>query len=310
MRNTLIAFCLALAAISGSSPASAQTKINIGCTASTDCASAAVALDEGIFAKNGIDATITVIAINSNIPAGLMSNSIQFGDPTAPPFLQAVGGGLDLVVVAGASATAQSTEKITAAVTTPASGIKVPADYVGKKVGTPGLGAFNHLLFMRWLAANGVNPKGVTYLETPFLSMSDALKAQSVDAVIADEPMISRMGKLGVGQPAGYILQGLPDGIPVLVYAASREYAAANPKVVANFRASIEEAAKIVNKDPEKARQAVSNFTKIPMDVMAEEVVAYADPKVDQAGLDWWLKTMKDLGALKHAVDTADLVAQ
>src|SRR6476661_7487217 len=84
-------------------PALAQAKIQIGCTATSDCASAMVAIDEGIFKKHGLDVEMTPIAINSNIPAAILSNSIQVGGPTSTVFLQAVDGGLDLVAIAGAS---------------------------------------------------------------------------------------------------------------------------------------------------------------------------------------------------------------
>src|ERR1700709_2525055 len=91
------------AAILAAGPAHAQTKIQIGCTATSDCASAMVAVDEGLFKKHGLDAEMVLIGINSNIPAAILSNSIQIGGPTSTVFLQAVDGGLDLVAVAGAS---------------------------------------------------------------------------------------------------------------------------------------------------------------------------------------------------------------
>jgi NitT/TauT family transport system substrate-binding protein len=83
--------------------AAAQTKIQISCTATSDCASAMVAVDEGIFKKHGLEAEMTPIGINSNIPAAILSNSIQISGPTSTVFLQAVDGGLDLVGIAGAS---------------------------------------------------------------------------------------------------------------------------------------------------------------------------------------------------------------
>ena len=92
---------VALGCLVGAS-AFAQTKLQIGCTATTDCASAAVAVEDGIFKKNGLDAELILIALNSNIPAALMSNSLQIGGPTPSVFLQATDGGLDLVAVAGA----------------------------------------------------------------------------------------------------------------------------------------------------------------------------------------------------------------
>ena len=72
-------------------PASADPiKLRIACTATSDCASAMVARDAGIFAKHGIDADVTLIAINTTIPPAIVSNSIQIGGPTATVFLQAV----------------------------------------------------------------------------------------------------------------------------------------------------------------------------------------------------------------------------
>ena len=59
----------AFAAILAAGPVQAQTKIQIGCTATSDCASAMVAVDEGIFKKHGLDAEMTLIGHQSNIPA-------------------------------------------------------------------------------------------------------------------------------------------------------------------------------------------------------------------------------------------------
>src|SRR5882762_8433480 len=101
--KTLATFVTLAVSIALTGPAAAQAKIQIGCTATTDCASATVATDEGIFRKHGLEAEMTPIRINSNIPAASLSNSIQIGGPTSTVFLQAVDGGLDLVAIAGAS---------------------------------------------------------------------------------------------------------------------------------------------------------------------------------------------------------------
>src|SRR5205823_7617866 len=81
----------------------AQAKLQVGCTATSDCASAMVAVDEGIFKKHGLEVEMTPIGINSNIPAAILSNSIQIGGPTSTVFLQAVDCGLDLVAITGAT---------------------------------------------------------------------------------------------------------------------------------------------------------------------------------------------------------------
>ncbi len=290
------------------SGAAAQTKISIGCTATTDCASAAVAVQEGLFKKHGLDVTMTLIGINSTIPAALLSDSLQIGGPTPPTFLQAVDGGLDLVAVAGASSTAPSTVDTVAVVATPSSGIAEPKDFEGKKVGTPGIGAFLQVLFSKWLISNGVDPKKVNFVEVGFPTMNDALKSNAVDAVITAEPIMSRILASGTGKAVGYFLEKLPERRPQILYAATRAWADANPDALAAFRAAIEEGAKITNEDPEKGRKAISEFTKIPMDVLSKQKLTTSDPKIEQEQLDWWINTMNEQNMLQGTPDTATLI--
>jgi NitT/TauT family transport system substrate-binding protein len=79
----------------------AQQKITIGGTPNSGPATARVADTEGIFQKHGLEATYTLITINPSIPPALLAGSLQIGIPTPTTFLQAVDGGLDLVVIVG-----------------------------------------------------------------------------------------------------------------------------------------------------------------------------------------------------------------
>lgn len=298
----------AVVAFGWSGGAHAQTKLNIGCTATTDCASAMVALDEGIFAKNGLDVTMTLIGLNSNIPAALLSDSIQIGGPTPSVMLQAIDGGLDLVAVAGASSTSNKTVDTAGVVATPASGIKEPKDFIGKKVGAPGIGAFLHVLFAKWLIDKGVDAKQVEFVEVTFPTMNDTLKSGAVDAVVTAEPMMSRIVASGTGVVAGHFLETLPERRPAVLFSSTRAWADANADTLKAFRASIEEGARIVNDDPERARTSIANFTKIPMDVLATLKLSFSDPKIEQEQLDWWVDTMNEQDMLQGKPDTASLV--
>ena len=82
----------------------------------------------------------------------------------------------------------------------------------------------------------------------------------------------------------------------------------ANAEALKAFRASIDEAASIVNDNPEKGRQAIANFTKIPMDVLSKMKLSVSDPKVEQEQLDWWVATMNEQNMLQGKPDTASLI--
>jgi NitT/TauT family transport system substrate-binding protein len=307
--KTLLRHSVAAAFLFGlSSAAQAQTKIQIGCTATTDCASALVAKEEGIFAKNGIEAEVILIGLNSNIPAALMSESLQIGGPTPSVFLQAADGGLELVAVAGASATAKETADTVAVVSRPGLSIKSAKEFSGKKVGAPGLGAFLHVLFRQWLLQNGVDPQSVSFVEVGFPTMSDVLKAGTVDAVVTAEPVLSRITSSGSGTVVSNYLAELPEKQPQILYAATKGWADKNPKVLESFRASTKEAAAIVNANPDKARGAVSRFTKIPLDILRGMKLSVSDPEITTAQLDWWVDVMKKQNMLQTSLDAKTLI--
>ena len=305
--------CIGLLALVGGSSlgaplAAAGTPIQIGCTATTDCASAAVGVEDGIFARHGLDATLTLIGLNSNIPAALMSGSLQIGGPTPSVFLQAVDGGLDLVAVAGASSTAAATSDSAAAVARAGETITTAKDFVGKKVGVPGIGAFLDVLFRRWLIDKGVDPKDVSFVEVTFPTMNDVLKSGAVDAVVTAEPVLSRIVRAGTGTVAAEILAEVPPGEPQILYAATRNWAEANPSASAAYRPASAEAAAVVNHDPDKARGAISRFTKMPPDTLKVMKLSVSDPSMTVPRLEWWAEVMKKQDMLQGTPDVKALL--
>ncbi|OZA00677.1 MAG: ABC transporter substrate-binding protein [Rhizobiales bacterium 17-65-6] len=289
-------------------PASAQHKIKIGCTATTDCASAMVAVDEGIFARNGIEAEMVRIGINSNIPAALLSNSIQIGGPTTTVFLQAVDGGLPLVAVAGASVMSQRTNPNVALFVRNGLDVTKPEDLVGKKVGAPGLGAYLHVLFVKWLMEKGVDPNKVNFVEVSFPTMLDVVRSQAVDAVVSSEPTVTRMTNAGVGRVAFRYAADLNRKEPIIIYAASRAWADQNPKAVAAFRAAIVEAAVIANSDDAKANAAIAKFTGQQLDLVASVRRNVSNPILTSDDMLWWIEVMKQQKLLQGTPDVQKLI--
>ena len=307
MRRSLAGWVV-VATIAMAGSALAQSKVLIGCTATSDCASAMVAADEGLFKKHGLDAEMLLIGINSNIPAAVLSNSIQIGGPTSTVFLQSIDGGLDLVAVAGASIMSKTSNDAIAAFVRKDVVIKEAKDFVGKKVGAPGLGAFLHVLFRKWLIENGVDPKSVNFVEVTFPTMNDVLKSGTVDAVLTAEPFVSRMTAAGTGYVGARYGAALARTEPIIFYAASREWADKNPDLVKRFREAITEAAAIVNADRDKASAAVSKFTKQPLELVKLSPPNYSEPVLKSEQLAWWIDVMKQQNMLQSQIDLTKLI--
>ena len=298
----------ALARLTAVTTAQAQQKLQIGCTATSDCASAMIAIDEGIFKKLGVDAEMVLIGINSNIPAALLSNSIQIGGATTPGFLQAADGGLHLVALAGASVMNERTRSLTTVFGRTGVSLKEPKDFVGKKVGAPGLGAFLHVLFVKWLMEKGVDPKSVNFVEVSFPTMNDILKSGAVDAVLTSEPFVTRMTNAGTGTTAFRYVEDLRRNDPIILYSASRDWADKNPELVKKFREAVTEGAKIINSDREKASQAISKFTKQPIDIVKLNPPSWSDPSIKAQDFAWWVDVMKQQKLMQNNPDLARLV--
>ena len=283
--------------------AQAQTRIQVGCTATSDCASAMVGVDEGIFKRHGLDVEMVLIGINSNIPAAILSNSIQIGGPTSTVFLQAIDGGLDLVAVEGASIMNKTSNDAVAAFVRTGIEATEAKDFVGKKVGAPGLGAFLHVLFRKWLIEKGVDPKGVNFVEVTFPTMNDVLKSGAVDTVLTAEPFVTRMTAAGTGHVGARYAADLARTEPIILYAASRDWAEKNPDAIGNFRAGIAEAATIVNSDRDKASAAIAKFTKQPLELVKMSAPNYSEPMLKSEQLKWWIDVMKQQNMLQGKVD-------
>src|ERR1700744_148308 len=105
MRKTIgvLAACL-LAFSIGTAGAAEMTKMAVSYSATADFAPAFIAKDAGIFAKHGLDVTLSNLATTSLGPPALMADSLQVASSSPPLLLLANDGGMDLVSVAGVAA--------------------------------------------------------------------------------------------------------------------------------------------------------------------------------------------------------------
>ncbi len=299
----VVAYIFAAVIIGFSSGADAQTKIKLGYTAAAEMVSAYAAKEEGYFDKRNIDVEFVLMTVNSTTPQGLFSNALQVGALTPSVHLQAVDGGLDLVVIAGASVTHTSTLKNFGVVARSGVSITKPRDFVGKKVGVPGFGAFLHVLFRAWLMENGIDTKSVDFVEVGFPTMNEVLKAGSVDAVVTLEPVMSRIVASGTGTLVpSYELR---TGQMIAIYSSTREWAAKTAAAVKGFREAIVEAAAFVAANPEKSRGYVAKYTKLPLDIVQTLRLPVTSPVVSVDQLNWWVDVMRKQDMLQTKFDVS-----
>jgi NitT/TauT family transport system substrate-binding protein len=289
--------------------AAAQTKIVVGYTATADFASGFIALDQGLFKQRGLDVEFKLVPLNSQLPAAVQSGSITLGGTTVSVLLQAVDGGLEHVAVAGSGVTWKGQDSFGAVMRADLPYGK-PEDFVGKKVGAPGIGAFLQVLFRNWLLDNGVDYKKVTFIEVGFPQMADVLKGGNVDAVVTGEPVMGRIGAGGIGKQVTSFTDNLKGELPIIVYSATRKWAEANPAALKAFQEAIAEAAAIANKDQAAVRASVANYIKMPPEVIAGMKLGRWQAAVTDTGIAGWIDIMKRQDMLRTSIDAKSVIAR
>jgi len=306
LRAALVALALALSAAT----ATAQSRINVETTAGAAGASMFAAKAEGFFEKRGLDVNITLVNLMPNFPPALVAGSEDVAFMVTTTFFQAVDGGIDLVAFVGGSAISHRV-KDTAVVAYTGAGLSNAQDFIGRKVGVPGIGATLQVMFRYWLMQNNVDYEKVNFVEVSFPTMRDTLAAKSVDAVVGTDPFIAQIVNTGIGYLAVVLNPSLPEGKPLVMYTSTRTWAASHQKEVAASRAAIVEGAAFATANPDKTRDDINVYAKLPPAIMKTIEIGDQIPELDPESLGWWVDVMKRQHMLSgNPIDVSRLIVK
>ena len=300
--RVLAALAVAFVAACLTPPAQAQTKLAVGWGIASDFLAVLTAKDEGIFAKHGLDVTMTLFANGGVMPQALVSGTIQIGFNTGPVLMLAEDGGIDMVVISGISRI-QKTNPHSALVTRQGVTVTKPADLIGKRVADPGINSSLDLVMKKWLLDGGVKPDQVKVVELPFPLMGDNLKNGQIDAAFPVEPMLDKILASGAGTKSVDIQSAVSPDFAATFWSATREWATAHPEAIAAFRDSLADALTFIHDHPDDAK------------AIAIKYFHYADPSpplpslaVKLSDLQFWVDVCRQLDLIKKPIDVAALV--
>ena len=278
------------------------TKLVLGYANATEFLPAFVAKDKGLFAKHGLDVTMTAIATSSLVAPALVSGSIDIGINTPPNILLAAEAGMDLVAVSGAARILKSNPRI-ALVTRPGLAVTRAEELKGRKIGVPGYNSSIEMVFRKWLLDNRVQPSAMTFIEVSLPQMPDMLKSGQVDAVTAIEPVLSRMVAGAIGLKSVDFFSEISDDIVGAFWVSTRSWASAHSKVIYAFRAAYAEAMDDIAKNPQEARQTEIKWLKF-----SGRQFPNFSMEVRQSDFDKFQNIAHELGVMRQRVDTGRLI--
>jgi NitT/TauT family transport system substrate-binding protein len=295
----------------GGSADAGPTKVRVAYVPIGTLLPAFVAKDEGIFERNGLDVALTPIENVTTVP-GTLGRQFDIGSATPPDTVKAVGQGLPVGAVTGA--TIDTEENTVGEIVVPKdSEIREIADLAGKKIATPSIGASMHVSLLNWLTEQGIDTKDLTAVETPFPTMSDQLKAGRVDAVEAVQPFLGLMleaGNRSIGKP---ILSVGEAPVLSVLWLAHRDWANDNPETIEAWNRSMVEAEQFIEKDPKRSRTILEQYTQLPPEVAQSvqlpEYAASLTPEELGRGLVPWAEALENAGQFDGEVSAEQLVA-
>jgi NitT/TauT family transport system substrate-binding protein len=302
-RTAMATIILLLAPISF---AAAQSKITIGVPPVPEFVLPMIAIENGYFRDHGLDATMRIIPGGQSMPAALQSDSLQIAALGTSSLIQVTESGLDLVIVSG-GAIASANDKNYGIVAGANSGIEKPEDFVGKKIGTPGLGSFFHIMAREWFRRKGVDWRKIIFVESTFPQLADLLKAGTVDAVLTTNPFLQRAAVPGLGGTVFYIAADLPDRLPPFIYAASRAWAESHREAVAGFKAAMDKAIAFEESDIPRALEIFGKNVKMPPEIVKTLTINKLDTSVTPQQVQLWVEMMGKQDMLRNFKPTTSL---
>lgn len=189
---------------SAATPSADMKKVSVGILKLTSSAPLFIGIEKGFFKQQGVDLEIQWFDAAQPIAVATASNKVDVGATGITAGLyNMVAGGQNLAIVAdkGQEHEGYSSSAVLVRTDLWEQGVQKIEDLKGKKVGITQTGSTYHYMIGRLLEEKGLSLSDVSL--TPLKSMTglmESLKGGQVDAIILNEPNITKVIKAGYGK--------------------------------------------------------------------------------------------------------------
>ncbi len=259
---------------SGGAPG-AITNVTLGYVPYSDDASLFYAQSSGIFKKHGLNVTFVPQASPVAVEASMASGTEQFGFITTPVLinLASKGVGVKCVSTVDGNEPTNPANDTTVLVAAKGSGIKSMKDLAGKNVAEVQLTSLNSLSVMVLAKQAGIDPHSIHQIAIPFPQMPAALAQGRVQAAVIVAPFTQTAlseGATVITHPNQVLF---PNGTLTCLDAMG-SYINANPAVVSQFRAAMNEAVTYSATHQAEVKQTLVKGLSLTPAVAAKQVLA------------------------------------
>jgi NitT/TauT family transport system substrate-binding protein len=281
------------------------SELTVGVLPIVDVAPVHLAIEAGLFEREGLAVTPELVQGGAAAIPALQAGDLDLAYGAWPSFLIANQQGIDLRAVTDGVAATNGFSQLLAAADSGLAGN--PAGLAGLTVALNTLGNIGELTLRETLTDAGLDYDDVSVVEIPFPEMGAALDTGSVDVIWASEPGVTaNTTSLGAVTVVDSYVDDMSE-FPVAGYFATAEFAAANPNTVAAFTRAIQEAAEMLNGDPDRLVEVVAAYTELPVELLEEVSFPVYRGDLDAAQLERVYGKLLEHGLIDEGLDVRSL---
>jgi NitT/TauT family transport system substrate-binding protein len=307
LRQMTAAASVPLFAALSNGRARAQTtpKLRVAAIPIDVAAASYYAQDMGFFKKHGLDVEVVTGLNGSAIAAAVAGGSLDVGDGNTAAIATAHERGVPFVLVApsGAYDGKSPTGGLMVANASP---LKSAKDLAGKTVAVAAIRNIMEIAMRAWLNKNGVPDGSVKFVEIAFSEMGAALASGRVDAVVAEEPVLT-----AITQKDGRVIGRPGDAIgPLWIeggFFTTLDFAKAHPDVVKRFADALAETNAWANKNHDASGQILGKYAKTTFDPAQRR--CYYPERLNAAQVQPLIDAAAQYGVLKASFPAKEIFA-
>ena len=283
----------------------ARTTIRVASNSNAGVLPVWVAIEEGIFAKHGLDVQFTKVDNVGTLPPAL-NKTFDIALVTPAAAIVATSKGIPVTEVAGAY-TDTADHPGSWLMVKKGSDIKTLADLKGKTIGTLTIAGTLNYATLNMLKQAGVAPDSVKVIAVNGPEQLAQLNAGRIDAVQTVQPFELQIAAAG-GVSLGHPYQSMAQPLSAIWWGANPVWASAHAGVVQQFRESLTDAIAYIKANDTQARSVLEKYTNYPTALIKKYPFPQYDAAVSAPDISKWIDVLKEFAGFKGNVDPGKLV--
>jgi NitT/TauT family transport system substrate-binding protein len=286
------------------------TNVTLGYVPYSDDASLFYAQDSGIFRQHGLNVSFVAQASPVAVEASMASGTEQFGFITTPVLINLASKGVNVKCVSSVDGSEPSiaADDSTVLVAAKGSGITSVKDLAGKNVAEVQLTSLNSLAIEILAKQAGISPTSIHQIAIPFAQMPAALAQGRVQAAVIVAPFAGVATSAGATVITHPNVDLFPNGT-VTCLDAMGSYISANPNVVAEFRAAMDQSIAYSKTHQAQVKQTLVKGLSLSPAVAAAQILATNwNSSFNLASITMIENYMKEFGVIASEPPASSLV--